>query len=58
MIVRTTTVKLIYKGKTIKQIGTTDKSPEYVIKGWRKLYPKHLFSECEVIIEKGKEYNY
>lgn len=58
MTVRTTTIKLIYKGEIIKQRTLSDKTESFVRKEWSKLYPKHLFDKCEIKVEDGKEYYY
>lgn len=58
MTIKTKTLSLVYKGKVIKQRGCTDNTPEYVIKQWRKLYPKHLFDQCQILTDEGKEYTY
>lgn len=58
MTIKTTSIKLIYKGEVIKVRGTTDTTPTIIINSWKKLYPKHLFEQCTIETEDGKIYQY
>lgn len=58
MTIRTTSIKLVYKGEVIKFRDTTNATISRVISEWKKLYPAHLFAQCIIVEEGGKECKY